>query len=354
MLEYQLKFTSRGNHTFDNVDLKLTDRWNLYMVKIKKSHKTSLLVHSDPNEIKKAKRASAQEHIEITLPSMLGTETTYEMEGIRDYIPGDLLRSIEWKATSRLQKLMTKMFQKKEIVETVIMLDCSRNMRRTSGKISKMEHATVIAIHLTKILQSLRHPVALIAYDEFKTIKTMESTNDYKKMFEALTELPSQIKTKTYTAKETLGSLEIKDENMMEGQRFLSTIFPFLARGKRTIKHPSQTSGIYEAIRLILTDNKPKHLIIITDLETNIQSLYRSINIAHFKKNKIWLLTTLTPYYHLDKKQLTTEQLEHLYRLHNAREKIMLKLKKINIEIVELTPTTEGGRIIEKIRKKTS
>ncbi|MCJ7698568.1 MAG: hypothetical protein MUO73_09610, partial [Thermoplasmata archaeon] len=108
----------------------------------------------------------------------------------------------------------------------------------------------------------------------------------------------------------------------------------------------------YEAIRILLTNNKSKLLIILTDLETNLQSLYNSISLAHARKYNIWLLTSFSPYYNLDIQQLALEQLEDIYTSHTEREKTLIKLKKLNIEVVELTPSMEGAIAIEKIRGK--
>jgi len=352
VLDYQIVFTSRGTHQFEGCEVELTDRWNLYTVHTTQSHRTDLLVHSDPEEIQKAKRVSTREHVEITLPSLTGVDTSYEMEGIREYIPGDQLRDIEWKVTSRLQKLMTKLYQKKQTVETILLLDCSKSMRRTAGKNSKLEHATVLAIHLTKILQSLRHTIGLIAYDEYKTLNTIDPTSRYTTIFEELATIPTTIPTRGYTPTTTIDIPEIQKEDLKENQRFLSTVYPFLARGKRTLAHSTHASGIYEAIRFLFRDSKSKHLIIITDMETNLQSLYMSIRLAHAKKYPIWLLTFFSPTYDLDTTHLTPEELERVYTLQEAREKILLKLKKKNIEIVKITPSTEGGKIIEEIRRK--
>jgi cellulose biosynthesis protein BcsQ len=228
-------------------------------------------------------------------------------------------------------------------------------MRRASGKSSKVEHATTIAIHLSKILQSLRHPVGLVAYDEFKTLTTIEPTNNYTKFFEALTSIPEQIHTKEYVLEPFLETEENTVHNREEHQQFLSTVFPFLAKGKRTINHPAQASGIYEAVHhLLLNKTTKKHLIVITDLETDLASLYQTMHLAHSKHFIIWLLTSFTPSYHLDKTRLTTEQLEKLYELHTMREKLILKLKKMKIDIVELTPQMDGRNILEHVRGKKS
>ena len=52
------------------------------------------MVHSDPNEITKASRVSTREHIELTIPSLIGTDLQNDMYGVREYLPGDNLRDI--------------------------------------------------------------------------------------------------------------------------------------------------------------------------------------------------------------------------------------------------------------------
>ncbi len=174
ILEYQIKFNSRGKKEFKQIILEIGDIFDLYKIKIKKSTPKILWVHSDPEEIKKAKRVSQREHIEIDSPSLMGLETIDEMQGIREFQPGDKLKDIDWKATSRLQKIMTKLFEKKELLDTIVLLDCSYSMRRTVGEKSKIDHATNLAVTLTKILQSIRHPIGLIAFDEYKIIKNIK------------------------------------------------------------------------------------------------------------------------------------------------------------------------------------
>ena len=351
-LEYQIILKSRGRNEFKHVKIKISDILKLYEYKTNIELENIINAHSDPVEVQKAKRVSQREHIEITTPSLVGTENVYEMEGIRNYSPGDRLKDIEWKATSRLQKIMTKLFEKKEVIDSYILLECTNSMRRTTKNKSKIDHATNLAVHLTRILQSLRHRVGLLAYDEYKLIKQIKPTNNYNIIFQNLTDLPGQIKTKKTKTKK----IQIKENNTLnnqEQQRFISTVFPFLAKGRRKIKNSTQATGIFEAIRYLLMDNNNKHIIIITDMETNIQSLYRSIILAHARKYKIWLLTSYTSFYNIDKKQLSEEEIEKMYKEYNYREKILRKLKRINIEIVELTPDMEGAKIVEKIRRKT-
>ena len=351
-LEYQIKFNSRGRQEFKELKIEISDTLNLYKLELKKPTKKIFWVHSNPEEIKKAKRVSQREHIEIVNPSLTGLEIIDEMEGIREFQPGDKLKDIEWKATSRLQKIMTKQFVKKELLDTIVLIDCSHSMRRTTKDKSKIDHATNLAVSLTKILQSIRHPIGLIAFDEYKILKNIKPTNNYNKIFENITDLPGRIKTGNYKIKETKEPTDINIDTPNNQQRFISTVFPFLAKGRRKIKNPMQASGIYESMRLLMMDNKTKHIIILTDMETNIQSLYRSITLAHAKKYNVWLLTSFTPYYNIKREQIETEQLEELYKARQIRENILHKIRKLNIEVVELVPSMESVKVIEQIRGK--
>jgi len=351
-IDYQIKFNSRGKKDFKNIDLEITDLSNLYKINIQKTLTETIWVHSDPEEIKKAKRVSQREHIEIDTPSLMGLETLDEMQGTREFQPGDKLKDIDWKATSRFQKIMTKLFEKKELLDTIVLLDCSHSMRRTSGNISKINHATNLAVSLTKILQSIRHPIGLVAFDEYKIIKSVNPTNNYSNIFESLTDLPSQIKTKDYKSNESLELNQIEKETSVEQKNFISTVFPFLAKGRRKIKSPTQATGVYEAIRVLMMDNKTKHIIFLTDLETNIQSIYRAITLAHSKKYNVWLLAPFSPFYNIDKEKIDTGNLEELYKLKQTRDSFIQKIRKLNIEIVELTPLMEGVKVIEQVRGK--
>lgn len=352
-LSYQLSFSSRGSHQFTTLSYTLSDRWQLFTIQQTKPLYKEVLVHSDPAEIKKAKHAPHIEENLLNLPSLVGSEITRELEGIRPYLPGDLVRDIDWKASSRLQQLLTKHFQKRENLETVLLLDCTRSMRQTSGKYAKFEHAIAIGIQLTYILQSLHYHVGFIAFDEFKILSQLPPTSDHHRLYNELINLPTLKPIPAYTPKTTSNEKSNTRRISKEHQQFLSTITPFLS-GKTTtsIKHYLEATGVYQAVLALLLQGKRKHLIFLTDLETNRDAFYAAVSLAHTRQHKIWVLTFFTPSYHLSREQLSTEDIENLYLYQISREKLIQKLMKKDIEIVELQPTYEIPRILQVIRRK--
>lgn len=65
--------------------------------------------------------------------------------GYREYNQGDELKSIDWKAYARSEKLYVRQFEEDKSLTTHILLDASKSMDYSSGDISKFEYATMLA-----------------------------------------------------------------------------------------------------------------------------------------------------------------------------------------------------------------
>ena len=60
---------------------------------------------------------------------------------LREYRPGDSLRQIDWKATSRYHKLISKEYQDERDQQIVFMLDCGRRMRHREADGGHLDQA---------------------------------------------------------------------------------------------------------------------------------------------------------------------------------------------------------------------
>ncbi len=59
---------------------------------------------------------------------------------LREYREGDALRQIDWKATSRLQKLISREYQDERDQEIIFLLDCGHRMLAKDGDLSHFDH----------------------------------------------------------------------------------------------------------------------------------------------------------------------------------------------------------------------
>jgi uncharacterized protein (DUF58 family) len=60
---------------------------------------------------------------------------------LREYRVGDVLRQIDWKATSRQRKLISREYQEERDQRVVFVLDCGRRMSARDGDLSHFDHA---------------------------------------------------------------------------------------------------------------------------------------------------------------------------------------------------------------------
>lgn len=74
-----------------------------------------------------------------------------EFHQLRDYREGDALRSIDWKATTRLQRLIAREYQDERDQQIVLLIDCGRRMAAHDGELSHFDHVLNAALLLAYV-----------------------------------------------------------------------------------------------------------------------------------------------------------------------------------------------------------
>ena len=64
-----------------------------------------------------------------------------EFHQLREFRDGDSLRQVDWRATARLQKLISREYQDERDQNIVMLLDCGRRMRSQDVELSHFDHA---------------------------------------------------------------------------------------------------------------------------------------------------------------------------------------------------------------------
>ncbi|HYG62640.1 MAG TPA: DUF58 domain-containing protein, partial [Thermoanaerobaculia bacterium] len=74
-----------------------------------------------------------------------------EPYALREYLPGDPLGKIHWKATARHGRLVSREDTWERSARLVILLDCARTMASMDGHRSKLDYALAAALALTRV-----------------------------------------------------------------------------------------------------------------------------------------------------------------------------------------------------------
>ena len=84
-----------------------------------------------------------------------------EFFALRDYLPGDQVKHIDWYATARHDKLITKEFEDQRNLHFLIFLDLSSTMFGP-----KFEYSLSSLVELCSLIKGSNHDLAVVAYSE--------------------------------------------------------------------------------------------------------------------------------------------------------------------------------------------
>jgi len=129
-LRYQVRPLARGRHAFGPAQVFLDSPWRFWRRNGMVGQGETVKVY--PNFAVVA--GSTLRATDRRLPSLGIIRKRKRGEGmefnqLREYRRGDALRQIDWKATSRMRKLISREYQEERDQQVVILLDCGRRMR---------------------------------------------------------------------------------------------------------------------------------------------------------------------------------------------------------------------------------
>ncbi|MDR3708954.1 MAG: DUF58 domain-containing protein [Capsulimonadaceae bacterium] len=88
-----------------------------------------------------------------------------EFESLREYVPGDEYRKIDWAATARRHKLISRQYQVERAQNIVLVIDAGRNMLQKVGATAKIDYVINTALMLGYVASSSDDRVGLMVFD---------------------------------------------------------------------------------------------------------------------------------------------------------------------------------------------
>jgi uncharacterized protein (DUF58 family) len=103
-------------------------------------------------------------HAPGSIPARLGGSGT-DFFGVREYHPGDPLRSLDWRLTARHpRRFFTKEFEQEEIAEIGLILDARQRTNVCIGAESLFEHSVEATASLAEMFLHQGHRVSLLVF----------------------------------------------------------------------------------------------------------------------------------------------------------------------------------------------
>lgn len=134
-----------------------------------------------------------------------------EPYGLREYLPGDPLAKVHWKATARHGRLVSREDTWERSARLVVLLDCARTMAAMDGNRSKLDHALAAALALTRVAAARGDQVSLIAFSDRldRMVRVRSGARSARLAYAALFDVQARLTEPAYDlAVEAIGQLE--------------------------------------------------------------------------------------------------------------------------------------------------
>ena len=163
--EYFLKPVERGEYFFGN--LNIFSSTPLKLAKKRDKFDRSQMVKVYPSFIQMKKYdflAIDQKIAQPGLKKIRKIGHTMEFEQIRDYVPGDDVRSINWKATAKQGGLMVNQYQDERSQPVFSVIDTGRTMKMPFNNLKLLDYAINSALAFSNIALRKKDRAGLITF----------------------------------------------------------------------------------------------------------------------------------------------------------------------------------------------
>lgn len=217
---------------------------------------------------------------------------TMEFEQIKEYVPGDDVRTINWKATSKRNQLMVNQFQDEKSQRIFMLIDNGRTMQMPFNGLSLLDYSINATMALSHIILKKNDRAGMMMFSK-KTEHKVAADNksgQLRKISEAL----YNIQTNSY---ESDFSRLYQDVKYTIGQRSLILLFTNFETLDAVNRQMKYLRGIAKNHLLVIIFFKNSELqsLINTNPE-NIQEVYDEIIAEKLEYEKKLIIQELRKY----------------------------------------------------------
>ncbi len=289
-LAYRVRPPRRGDYVFGNINLRWTGALGLVVRQATISARSSVKVYPNLLEIRKYDLLVRRGHIQelgLRLSKRFGEGA--EFERLRDYVPDDDYRRIDWKATARRYKPITREFQTERSQNIVSVIDLGRMMRSPVGELSKLDHVINAVLLFSYVATRKGDRVGLLTFADAVGVflPPRQGTGQFYRMLEVLYGVQSQPVEPDYG--EALAYLGVKNK-----KRSLVVLFTDLSGGPSVQSLVAHMSALYPRhLPLCVTISDPAMLASASAPPTNSTTTYERMIAEHMLDDRRVLLESL-------------------------------------------------------------
>ncbi len=149
---YDIVPQERGDGIFNGCDVAIRSAFGLWIRKWHIAKQSQVKIYPNFNSLVKYALFAADNHLnQLGIQQKRRRGQGQSFHQLREYQDGDPLKQMDWKATARHRKLISREYQDERDQQIVFMLDCSRRMRSIDQGINHFDQALNAMLLLTYV-----------------------------------------------------------------------------------------------------------------------------------------------------------------------------------------------------------
>ncbi len=164
---YQLRPTERGEYSFGKVNIYVSHSIGLITRRIKFDFKEVVPVYPSYIQLRKFELLAISNRLtEAGIKKIRKVSHTMEFDQIRDYVQGDDIRTLNWKATARRSHLMVNQYQDEKSQQVYCLIDMGRTMEMPFNGLSLLDYAINSSLVISNIAMYKQDKAGLLTFSK--------------------------------------------------------------------------------------------------------------------------------------------------------------------------------------------
>jgi uncharacterized protein (DUF58 family) len=167
LINYLLRPTKRGEYEFGDIRVYISSPLGLIRRRYNFSQAETLPVYPSFLQMRKYELMAISNRLsEIGVKKIRRLGHSLEFEQVKNYVPGDDYRTINWKATARRGDLMTNIYTDEKSQHVYCVIDKSRSMKMPFEGLSLLDYAINASLALSNVALLKEDKAGLITISE--------------------------------------------------------------------------------------------------------------------------------------------------------------------------------------------
>ncbi|ABO35622.1 protein of unknown function DUF58 [Methanococcus maripaludis C5] len=327
-IKLELKPIHKGCFLINEIPLKISDQFDIFE-KVSLIN-TSLTINVYPSNERILNGLNMNKNIKLgteILKSLKMGHKSSEFDYLRDYFPGDEFKNINWKASLKFGRLISKEFLKENEGNLTILVDVSQSfLKDFKGGNLKTDYVSMIVFQIAFYALKNYKFVNMVFFDDSGIVKFAPNITSKQS-------LKKYLKNRLVPSEGT-PYIQNSPDRSSEKPTFLRILKPILKRSPEKFFHVTK-----------LIDPKSTPLL-ITDI-SNIKQILTLHHEICKKNSKMYIISPNPLLFGID--EISENRIPIIYNQYIEREKNLFKLNKL-CPTVDVGPNDLLKEILEEFK----